>query len=432
MSVSSLIPELAMKPNDVVLNFSVADAYFEIGQTGSAVAYFLRAAEFGFESHPEYAYCALIKLSTCLDHQRDRKATVLQSLIHAATLMPERPEAWFYLAKYYERERDWAASYMHAKTSIACSDDKNLVVLPGQTEYLGQFCAEFQKAVAGWWLGRRDESRDLFFSLRGRDLPEPYRTSVQNNINTIFGEQMLSIHEMNKRMLVIKDLLKISKAETSYMRFGSAGDGGYVLSGDFYANSGLISFGVDKNVDFEVDLSQYVRSVDMYDDSVDAPPQGVTNGRFFKTRIGSKTRDEMTLAEAVEIMPRTETLVDYILKMDIEGSEYDVLAEADEETLRKFSQITVEFHNFNQLTDYAFYQKVVAALTSIRRTHRPVLVHPNNDMPMVILGNCPTPIVFEVLFLNHDDYAFGVEADQFEGLLARNNVDLPEMSLTFP
>jgi hypothetical protein len=429
MSVDSAIQTLMLSPKHPVANFAVADEYFAIGQTGSAVAYYLRAAEFGYETHTDFAYCALLKLSTCLDHQRDRKATVLQSLIHAATLLPERPEAWFYLAKYYERERDWAASYMHAKTSIACTEGKDLVSLPGSTEYIAQFCAEFQMAVAGWWFGRHDESKAMFLSLRDRDLPEPYGMSVRNNLNTIFGGKMLSVHEMNERMLVIKDLLKTSRAAATYKRYGSSGDGGYVLSDEIIRSGDvLISFGVDKNVDFEVEMAEIVLRVDMYDDSVDAPPVEVRNGHFYKQRIGIGP-GEVSLDDSVIGVPSD---VYCILKMDIEGSEYDVLTAASEETLRKFTQITIEFHNFSALTDYDFYKKAVAALTSIRRTHTPVLVHPNNDMPMVILGNCPTPIVFEVLFLNNDHFYLEPNVDQFAGLLSRNNVDLPEMSLTFP
>lgn len=51
----------------------------------------------------------------------------------------------------------------------------------------------------------------------------------------------------------------------------------------------------------------------------------------------------ITLEEIIE-----ENNIEYIdiLKIDIEGSEYDVLPNIDESTLSKIGQITVEFHDF--------------------------------------------------------------------------------------
>lgn len=51
----------------------------------------------------------------------------------------------------------------------------------------------------------------------------------------------------------------------------------------------------------------------------------------------------ITLNDAVEMFPENE---DIILKMDIEGAEYDALYSSSVKTLRRFSSIAIEMHEF--------------------------------------------------------------------------------------
>jgi hypothetical protein len=118
--------------------------------------------------------------------------------------------------------------------------------------------------------------------------------------------------------------------------------------------------------------------------------------------------------------------------MDIEGSEFSVLADTSEETLKRFSQITMEVHWMNNLNDEHFYRTALAAFKRLRKTHVPVLVHPNNDRPLLVMGNQPVPTVFEILYLNKDEYNWQEIEDPFQGLLSRNLKELPEMGLSFP
>lgn len=86
----------------------------------------------------------------------------------------------------------------------------------------------------------------------------------------------------------------------------------------------------------------------------------------------------------------------------------------------------------NQLTDVEFYSRALAAFEKLRLTHTPVLVHPNNDRPLMVMGNSPVPVVFEILYLRNDSYTWWSASNPFEGLSANNNVDVPEMGLSFP
>jgi hypothetical protein len=57
--------------------------------------------------------------------------------------------------------------------------------LPVDVGYLGRFCLEFQKAVAAYWVGRNEESRELFIRLSQTDIPPDYQKSVENNLRRL-------------------------------------------------------------------------------------------------------------------------------------------------------------------------------------------------------------------------------------------------------
>ena len=233
--------------------------------------------------------------------------------------------------------------------------------------------------------------------------------------------------EINKRVSEVKKLLKLKTPKnTKFKRLGTLYDGGYVVADDISSTDYVVSFGVEGNVDFEKDLSDYGCHIDMYDYSVDKTPIDIPNSRFFKEKIGVSA-DCTTLRECLN-----KTDKDVFLKVDIEGSEWDVFAAATEEELNRCRQITIESHWLQNLTYDAFYKAVIMALTNLRKTHTPVLVHPNNNQPLMVLGNSPVPTVFEVLYLRNSSYKFEKEKDLFAGLVLRNDTRFPEIGLQFP
>ena len=233
--------------------------------------------------------------------------------------------------------------------------------------------------------------------------------------------------ELNKRVSKVKELLKLrTPKSTTFKRLGSPHDGGYVIADDISSNDYVVSFGVEGNVDFEKDLNGYGCHIDMYDYSVDKTPIDIPNSRFFKEKIGVSA-DSTTLQECLN-----KTNKDIFLKVDIEGSEWDVFAASTEEELNRCRQITIEAHWLQNLPYDAFYNAVVMALTNLRKTHTPVLLHPNNNQPLMVLGNYPVPTVFEVLYLRNSSYKFEAEKDLFAGLVTRNDTRFPEIGLQFP
>lgn len=238
--------------------------------------------------------------------------------------------------------------------------------------------------------------------------------------------------ELAARVYRIRELLKPEVADTPYYRVGSEHDGGYILADDYDMNGYLISMGIDKNVDFEKELSKIGIHMDTYDYSVDRLPEPIDNARFFKEKVGSDVSLEETIVRAKKAISRENLGLghsDLLLKMDIEGSEWDVLPGQD---LSNFRQIVLEGHWLFNITDNAFYNKVVASLEALRKNHTPVWVHANNDQPLIPMGAQPVPNVIEVLYLRNSSYILTPQVDPFEGLVHRNNPAFPEIGLTFP
>ena len=183
-NITDLIFALSKDPFNPVLSLRIANEYHRLGQTASAVSFYLRTAEYGYYTHGEYVYASLLKASQCFENQTGRENTVRNLMEKAIAYSPKRPEAWFLLSRYYERNQKWQESYTAAEVGI-----QNLpsifFPLPIDVEYAGDFVLPFQKAVAAWWVGRQDESAQIFQTLIQQNLPDLYRNAIKANMDRL-------------------------------------------------------------------------------------------------------------------------------------------------------------------------------------------------------------------------------------------------------
>jgi tetratricopeptide (TPR) repeat protein len=146
-------------------NYNLATYYENIGQTASAVSYYLRTAERTQDKLLQYE--CLLRGSICFDKQGSRNFTVKGLLQNAISILPKRPEAYYLLAKFYSKENKdgcWNDCYLISTIAenIIESDGKplnNSVSYPG-------FCGIlFYKAISSWWCGLCGESKKMFTNL---------------------------------------------------------------------------------------------------------------------------------------------------------------------------------------------------------------------------------------------------------------------------
>ncbi len=183
MDVKELTLKLAENPTDVESNFNLATAYEEQKQYASAAGFYLRAAEYGYKTHPLITYTSLLKMVLCWSIQGDRNRTVYNNLMQAIAYLPNRPEAYFILARIKERNKEYQECYTYAELGLLFATNAFNQPLPGYVDYNGTYCLLFEKAVASWWLGRKDESRILFHHLLDEyEMSQEYVGSCLNNL----------------------------------------------------------------------------------------------------------------------------------------------------------------------------------------------------------------------------------------------------------
>lgn len=182
--IENLVVQLSTDPFNPKLNFDCAVEYQNLNQTASAVSFYLRAAEFGADTHKEIVYASLLKMAECFSDQKDRQWNVTNYLLHAVAYLPERPEGYFLMARYFEQNASWQESYTWS--SMGINANHTLPALPVYVGYDGFYCLEFEKAVTGWWIGKKDESKMLFEKLLKLEyISQKYINAINYNLEKI-------------------------------------------------------------------------------------------------------------------------------------------------------------------------------------------------------------------------------------------------------
>ena len=186
---------------------------------------------------------------------------------------------------------------------------------------------------------------------------------VRNQVKVYWNRQGAAAITLNRQVLF--DLLQpIALANCQLERFGDAHDGGYLLcanlleaveSGYSYGIAGRDKWGCDVSTRLNVKLHQY----DCFNTDQPECPAGDTV--FHAECIGPtpKTEDgrpfdtlQNQLAKNGDANRRV------VVKMDVEGAEWDSLLHAPDETLARIDQLAIEFH----YTDEERFVKTVRRL----------------------------------------------------------------------
>lgn len=162
------------------VNFKLAAEYEELGQTGSALSFYLRCAERATDDLMQYK--ALIKCALCFEKQKCRDGTVKVLFQKAIALLPRRPEAYFLLSRWGEYTQNWQESYTTACLALDMCDF-NLPPLGINVDYLGKYTLIFQRGVSAWWIGHVDEAKEIMADLKTNYQMAPmFAGAVDNNI----------------------------------------------------------------------------------------------------------------------------------------------------------------------------------------------------------------------------------------------------------
>ena len=96
---------------------------------------------------------------------------------------PLRHEGYFLLSRYHERESNWQECYTYACIGLSF---REFTSLPIDVDYKGWYCLRFEKAVSAYWIGRIDESIEIFKNLIDTpNIAPEYLNSIKDNLTRL-------------------------------------------------------------------------------------------------------------------------------------------------------------------------------------------------------------------------------------------------------
>ena len=182
--------------------------------------------------------------------------------------------------------------------------------------------------------------------------------------------------------------------------FGLKTDGGYVLTDDFNNIKIAYSFGVNKEYSFEMQLADSGVDSYMYDHTVKnglnftkynlGINKNFSNNieyykkklHFHKIGLASSLNHAYNKKTLEELLKENGHLneTNMILKMDIEGNEFEIIKELSDDILKKFKYITLELHFSGKRNFY------IEALKKLSMYHQVIFIRFNDWGNIVTFG----------------------------------------------
>ena len=199
-----------------------------------------------------------------------------------------------------------------------------------------------------------------------------YKNDLINKQFEAFYIYLYSMNNKSSMYQIIKPKEILGKKK---VRIGKESDGGYVLLNDLEKIKFAYSFGISNEISFDKYLADLNIDIFMYDHTIEKLP--FTNKKFHwkkigltekKVKFGNMNTFEELIKENGHINEKN-----MILKMDIEGAEWNIFNELKEELILQFKYILVEFH-FKEK-----YKSIyLDVFKKINKTHQIFHLHCNN------------------------------------------------------
>jgi len=193
----------------------------------------------------------------------------------------------------------------------------------------------------------------------------------------VIGDLLRRTAARKLREEILAELQPVALKNCTFKRFGSANDGGYLMCENLIEPlDAAYSYGVGRNDDWGCEVSRRyhvpVHQYDCFDPARPTCEDGTFE--FHDECVGNRTgytasRFFDTLEN--QIKKNGDTGRHVIIKMDIEGAEWDSLLAAPNELLASIPQIAMEMHGFDD-------PKILEVLRKLKRNFYLVNLHFNN------------------------------------------------------
>lgn len=251
-----------------------------------------------------------------------------------------------------------------------------------------------------------------------------------NSVLSPDEKKFFTSHESDIRA-VLSGFTPYKCKDVTLRRVGHKNDGGYVMIEGLLHGERAYSIGVGKKADWEVEMADtYGYTSYMYDHTVKGSPVQHPKLRF--SPIGLGTGDRMKELRQMILDNGHRSDKNMVLSCDIEGGEWDILADIDDYTFAQFSQIGLEFHwLLKQCSTERSLKRMDNALKAINETHVPFHIHGNNWAGYFMVEGVKVPDVLEVSYVRRDLVELDMETvptfpTVYDGV---NNVTRPEIQI---
>jgi hypothetical protein len=205
-------------------------------------------------------------------------------------------------------------------------------------------------------------------------------------------------HEQQLRDYLFWSLQPVKVANCELKRFGEPNDGGYLLCGNLltsveagysYGISGYDGWGCDLSKQLRIPLHQY--------DCFDVRPPACPGGRTIfhaECVAGSRATIDGRPFDSLEhqIAANGDATRALVVKMDVEGAEWDTFLETPDAVFARIDQMVVEFHEVGD-------ERFILAVAKLKESFHVAHLHFNNF-------SCDETVepfsarAYEVLFVN--------------------------------
>jgi hypothetical protein len=192
------------------------------------------------------------------------------------------------------------------------------------------------------------------------------------------------------------------------IRKGGDRDGGYVMLDAFGNIRVAYSFGIGSDVSWDLDVAACDLQIYQYDYTIPVLPTSHPNFHFYQKGVAGAASADGRFSTLHGLLKENNHLGrhDLVLKMDVEGAEWDVLTALKAGELEHFSQIVIELHHLVNADIEGHPKRVIESLETINETHQVVHLHANNWACTGLIGGVFLPDSLEVTYVRRSDHQF--------------------------
>ena len=232
---------------------------------------------------------------------------------------------------------------------------------------------------------------------------ELLKIMTYNDISLYNGTQKCLLNNSDEELCIYHFLCPKNVKGKTRILLGDKGDGSYVILDDFEDVKIAYSIGIRDIIQFDKALADRGIDVYMYDHTIDKLPYENNKFHWKKIGIGGISERSNNIQTLEEMMKENGHLKEknMILKIDVEGAEWNSLNDVSEKILLQYKYILIEYH-FRTKRIALFYN----ILKKINKSHQSFYVHCSPFSHIIIFGNNRICSAIEVSYIIRKGYNF--------------------------